>query len=412
VGVRSRHLYDTLHGFCLGSFRVLSQELEEGAELPFAFEEHRAPGRPPLYEYRPLVSRFVEARAPALAGRDDARIALEALRREPATAIFAAVHEGGEADASLFRSILVPLVVKTAQACGGFDWDDAGFAEAYAELEHALYGEQRSYTALAPLVGVTLGAAVDLGACLRVRHAVAGELSAHWAEAGRLVPPRFGREPARLSLLELQHPLEDAAALPDAPAEVADAVTAIRLATAGPVAAGPVLFERLDWQPLGVRPVLPIASTQPEGEPTGLDQFRGGLAAQLVGRLGRADDDPDLGDALDRWELSLFQDDPLRSEQLRASLTALLGAGDGVWAAALRAATLLGESGRDRAQLLASLRVLAQGHPAEGNVRDAVRRALVESLLHGDRRSLVDELDESLVGVRARPAGYLARAAG
>src|SRR2546427_3168711 len=33
---------------------------------------------------------------------------------------------------------------------------------------------------------------------------------------------------------------------PDAPGELADAVTALRLATAGPIAAGPVLFERLD----------------------------------------------------------------------------------------------------------------------------------------------------------------------
>ena len=37
------------------------------------------------------------------------------------------------------------------------------------------------------------------------------------------------------------------------------------LAALGPVAAGPVLFERLDWRPLGIKPVLPIAAAEPPG---------------------------------------------------------------------------------------------------------------------------------------------------
>src|SRR3712207_7300278 len=44
--------------------------------------------------------------------------------------------------------------------------------------------------------------------------------------------------------------------VPDAPGELADVVTALRLASAGAIAAGPVLFERLDWRPYGIRPVL------------------------------------------------------------------------------------------------------------------------------------------------------------
>ena len=120
------------------------------------------------------------------------------------------------------------------------------------------------------------------------------------------------------------------------PGEIADAVTALRLATCGPIAAGPVLFERLDWRPFGVRPVLPIAATQPPGEPTRLDVFRGETARVLIGKLGAAEDDRELGDALDRWELALFQDGSFRAEQLRSSLEALLGDGDGAWAAALR----------------------------------------------------------------------------
>ena len=109
------------------------------------------------------------------------------------------------------------------------------------------------------------------------------------------------------------------------PVELADAVSALRLATAAPVAAGPVLFERLDWRPLAIRPVLPIAAAEPSGEPTRLDSFRARLASDLLARLGRAEEDPELAEALDRWELSLFADEPFRSEQLREALAALLG---------------------------------------------------------------------------------------
>jgi hypothetical protein len=210
--------------------------------------------------------------------------------------------------------------------------------------------------------------------------------------------------------VELERTLPaDAVEPPDAPGELADAVTAVRLATAGAVAAGPVIFERLDWRPYGIRPAVPIAATQPTGEETRLDQFRGRLALDLLTRLALADDDPELGEALDRWELSLFQAEPFRSEQLRESLTALLGGTDGLWAAAVRAALLLGETGRERADLLGGLRSLAAGEPAAATLSDVVRRALVETLMHGERRALCDALDEALMGLRPRPTGYYAR---
>src|SRR6266511_1485908 len=181
--------------------------MESGVELPYSFEEHTAAGRPSLYEYRPLVRTFVEARADRLVTREDAKIAVEELRREPAAAIFARAHAGVKPteEEALLRTVLMPLLTKTAEACGGFDWDDGAFDHAYCELEQAL--------------------------------------------SPQATEPR------------------------DAPAELADAVTALRLATAAPVAAGPVLFERLDWRPFGVRPVLPIAATQPTGEPSRLDSF-------------------------------------------------------------------------------------------------------------------------------------------
>jgi hypothetical protein len=403
VIVRAPHLFTSLRAFCLGSFRALLEELERGAELQFAFEEHTSYDRPPLYEYRPLVKPFVEMRAHTLRQRPDAQLAVEELRREPAAAIFARAHAGPRADEqeALFGSVLLPLLMSTAVSCGGFDWDDAAFARAYAELESALYGKGHLYGAVAPVIGLTTGGTtIELGNDIRLRTAATGELAKLWPEASGLLPADFGREPDRLCVLELERSLDSGATEPpDAPGEFADAVTAIRLATAAPVAAGPVLFERLDWRPYGIRPVLPIASTQPAGEPTRLDSFRAGLAADLLSRLTLADDDPELGEALDRWELSLFQDGPFQSEQLREALAALLGGNDGLWAAAVRGAILLGETPRARAELQDRL----SGDPEP----DVVRRALVEALRHGERARLVASLDESILGLRARPIGHI-----
>src|SRR5438105_2271726 len=170
VAVRAPHLYRSLRCFCLAGFSLLAADVGAGEEIPFAFEEHAGGGRgrAALYEYRPLVRSYVDARAERLGG-----------------------------------------------------------------------------------------------------------LAAHWPEASGLLPAGFGREADRLCLLELERTLApDAASVPDAPGELADAVSALRLAAAAPIAAGPVLFERLDWRPLGIRPVLPIAATEPSGEPTRLHALR------------------------------------------------------------------------------------------------------------------------------------------
>nr|MBA3366793.1 hypothetical protein [Actinomycetota bacterium] len=364
--------------------------------------------RPALYEYRPLAKAFVEMRAGRLERLEDARLAVEELKERPEAAIFARGHDAG-ADGSLFRTVLLPLLVRTAEACGGFDWDDDAFRRAYCEFEETLFARRHSYVALAPLVGVSAGGTIELGPGLRLRMAAAGELAAHWPEAGGLLPADFGREADRAFVLELERPLRAGAPEPpDAPGELADALTAIRLATAGAVATGPVIFERLDWRPYGIRPAVPIAATQPPGEPTRLDPLRGRLAADLLVRLSVCDDDSELGEALDRFELSLFQAEPFRSEQLRESLTALLGGIDGLFAAALRASILLGDTGRDRAGHLRRLRALTAGEPATTETADAVRLALVEALLHGDRVALIASLDDSLVGLSPRPTGYRA----
>lgn len=406
MALRAPHLYQTLRNFCLGAFLALQREVEAGSELPFAFEEHPSLGAPALYEYRPLVRGFVEERAHLLRAIPDAALAVEDLRREPSAAIFARAHAGAgpTEEQAVFRTVLLPLVVATAEAGGGFDWHDDAFDRAYEELEKSLFGKHRAYAAVAPLVGVSATQLVELGGGVRIRHMVSGEISQLWPEAQGLLPPEFGRAPDRLCLLELRVDLpQGEAEPPDAPGELADAVSALRLATAGPIAAGPVLFERLDFRPLGIRPLLPIAGTQPAGEPTRLDSFRGGLAVDLRERLVLADEDRELAEALDRWELSLFAEEPFRTGQLKEALESLLGRGDGLWAAAVRASLLLGETTKERAELLERMR--------ERPRPDHLRRALVETLMHGDRAGLVTALDEALLGLRPRPTSVYSKAA-
>jgi hypothetical protein len=402
MAVRAPHLYSSLRNFALGAFVVLGRELEDGGELPFAFEEHGSRDGPALYEYRPLVRSFVEEREQLLRGREDARLALDELRREPAAAIFARAHAGARLDeeAALFRSVPLALVASTAEACGGFDWDDTAFERAYAELERSLFGEYRAFAAVVPLIGISTARPAELADGLRLRHAEGGELARHWPEAQGLLPPEFGRDVDRLCVLELERALEAGEEAPDAPAELADAVSALRLATAGPIGAGPVLFERLDGRPFGIRPVLPIAATQPPGEPVRLDQLRAERTRELLLRLELADADAALAEALDRWELSLFQHEPFRSEQLRAAMRALLGS---TWP--LRAAVLLEPPGRPRAGIHEVLCALADGEEAVRDAADAVRRALVAVLGHGDRVSLGGGLDAELLGLE--PAGRL-----
>ena len=399
MAVRAPQLHHALRAFTLGAFAYLLRELDDAGEsLPFSFEEHGGRDGPALYEYRPLVRDFVEARAARLRGRDDATIALEELHRERAAAIYARAHAGPEPseDDALFRTVLVDLLVRVAEACGGFDWDDDAFERCYAELERSLFGESRAYAAVAPLVGLTTGVQRELGPGIRIRAAADGELSRHWPEARGLLPKGFGREADRFCVLELRSALGPGEDVPDAPAEIADTVSALRLATAAPLAAGPVLFETLDGRPYGIRPVLPIAATQPPGEPTRLDEFRGPLAAELLVRLPLADADTTLAEALDRWELSLFQHEPFRSEQLRGALSALFGS---TWP--LRVAVLLEPEPERREALHGELEALSEGTEAGATAREAVRRSLVEVLRDGDRAGLAARLDRALLGLEA-----------
>jgi hypothetical protein len=146
---------------------------------------------------------------------------------------------------------------------------------------------------------------------------------------------------------------------------------------------------------------MPATAAQlPPGEATRLDPFRAPLVVELQGRMADASDE--LLEALDRWELALFHVGAHRSDELREALETLLGCDEGPWAAAMRAAVLLGETAREREDLLIALRALLDGDGPGARAEEAVRRSLVETLLHDSRPGLIATLDEVLLGVRPR----------
>jgi hypothetical protein len=69
----------------------------------------------------------------------------------------------------------------------------------------------------------------------------------------------------------------------------------------------------------------------------------------------------------------------------------------------MRASVLLGETARERGELLTAFRALLDGDGPGARAEDAVRRALVETLLHDSREELLRALDDALLGLRPRP---------
>ncbi|MDQ4019522.1 MAG: hypothetical protein M3188_06780, partial [Actinomycetota bacterium] len=65
--------------------------------------------------------------------------------------------------------------------------------------------------------------------------------------------------------------------------------------------------------------------------------------------------------------------------------------------------------GREREELVTALRALLDGDGPGARAEEAVRRALVETLLHDSRMGLVARLDEVLLGVRPRGQTVAAR---
>ena len=369
------HLYQSLRGFCLAGFAALGPDAGRDGEIPFVLDDHNG-----LYEYRPLLRDHVESRVARLTGLVDARLALDELRREPAAAVFArgARRRAGGQERTLFRAILLPLLVSTAEACGGFDWEDGAFNRVYGELERSLFGPSRavrrhraarrppaasrssrhgiaSWRAADPRGGADLADAVaGRGRLARVRARAPG---------GRAEPPRRARGARRRD-------------------HGAPAGHGRRRSPPGRSSSSGSTGIRS-----GSRPMLGIAATRAaRASRRGSTPWRGKLAGDAA-RSGSpgSEEDAELGEALERWELSLFEAEPLRSERLREALAALLGGGDGLWAAAMRAAVLVGEIAARRPELVAACARWPRRAGADAETADTCAGELRRDVLADDR---------------------------
>ena len=298
-----------------------------GADLPFAFEEHGSPGaRRSTSTARSCAAS--SRRAPTgSTQRDDVRAAIDDLQREPAARDLRARprrrRRPTEAARALPQRARCRCSCATAEGCGGFDWDDDAFDRAYAELEAIALRRRRTPTrAVAPLVGISCGAQIELGGGIRVRAAAAGELAAMWPEAtgccratsaasptgsacssssARSTPARrAARRAGRARRRRHRAPARDRRR-PSPPGRCSSSGS-----TGGRSGSGPV---------------LPIAATQPPGEPTRLDPFRG-AARRDAARAPRRSPTTTRSSARrsTAGSSSLFQDEPFRAEQLREAL--------------------------------------------------------------------------------------------
>ena len=338
---------------------------------------------PALYEYRPLVRAFVEARAARSRARRRAHRARGAapgagggdLRPRPRGA-------APTEEQALFRTVLLPLLVATAEACGGFDWDDAAFERAYAELEPSLFGgdaaTRRSRRSSAsrrdagrarrrlrvrappPASSRTLAGGAGL---LPAGFGREADRSACWSSSGRSSPARSRRTRRASS------PTRSPRSGSPPPPRSRPARSSSSGSTGGRTGSG-----RCCRSPRRSRRASRRGSTRsaPSSRATCSRGSRSPMRTRRSPRRSTAG--------------SSRSSRPSRSAPSSCAARSPPCSGE-TWE--LRAAVLLGEPSEERRAIHAALRALAAGEPATARAEAAVRRSLVEMLEHGDRAALI-----------------------
>ena len=367
---------------------------------------------PSLYEYRPLVRGFVEEQAPTLRRLPDARNAIDDLRREPAAAIFARAHAGLVGDRTTTRSSArssLPMLTWTAERCGGFDWHDEAFDVGVRRSRADAVRHARAPTS-------------------RSRRS-SGSRPAHDADLGgghHASPDRRRRDLAALA----RGAGPDAAGVRPRRRPAARARAAARARRRRGRAAGrgrrarrrrhgaPARDRRRDRRRPGRlrAPRLPPACASRRC----CRSRRRSRAARRRGSTRFARSSPPIcasgcrsptriASSARRSTAGSCRSSPRsRSAPRRCARRsrACSAATAALWAAVACARPSC--SPRRRTSAASSLDGL-RAERLDRDARDAVRRALVEALLHGSRVELVEALDETLLGLRPRPRVRAAR---
>jgi hypothetical protein len=261
--VRNPTLNATLLEFTADSAMQLSAETARGVEIPFEIVETdaRRTGRVPLYCYRPLTGSFIRERLGVLAALPSYAAASRALAELDGTETYLRLRgeqriptAGRERADAVLRCFLARVFEERSE----FGLDDARFAQAYDELEHALYDGRSVTTVIAPLLGIGLDpgtAELPLGEGLSL---VPGDAlqdapaEAVWGFGSATT----GREqPNVLLVLTAGHERTagTGAVASQARSRFRRVLTAIRLFERGGYALGPVMWARADagsWRPI------------------------------------------------------------------------------------------------------------------------------------------------------------------
>src|SRR3954464_493441 len=340
--MRNRPLHDALRDFALEAAALLTNELKQGAEIPFDVVEEPG-GASVLYRYQPLTSEFVAERWPRLRQLPayvDAAAALgsgaEAYRR---------MQSGGSSDDS--EAGLCAMLERLYEDATTFEFPEERFERVYGEVERALFENTIRTAVIAPLHGVEIeNDRVDLGDGIFL---IAGDkldapTGAVWSDLTGQVE-RDG-PPNVLCVLRRDIAADESLPVTEARVRFRKLLTALRLFKPGTVSFGPVGWGRVDegaWQP------LPIGLSGPSrGGPYTVPADEQAELVELVELVIDARPGGRIAWALSRFEMGCER--PLDTEALSdylLALESLLDAGDEAGRASLnlRLAALCAEEG-------------------------------------------------------------------
>ena len=364
----------------------------------------------PLYEYRPLVRSYVEARAERLArsptrssrSRSSARAGGRDLRRR--------AHRRGRRPARCCGRSCCRCSPTSPMRCGGFDWSDEAFdrgvrrARALAARQAPyLRGGRAARRSLARRAGRARPTACGSAsprraswpptgprrtACCRPGSAASPTGSASSSSSARLLPDgRAARRAGRDRRRRQRAAPGDCSAGRRGPG----AVRATRLAPAGDP---PDAADRRDRAARRARAArrLPCAArlrtcSRGSGAPR---RIRSSRRRSIAGSC-----------RCSRTSRSARSSCAKRCPRCSVARTGCGRPRCGRRCCSARPRA----TGPSSSSAFAGSRVVRQ---RRAGAADAVRKAVVETLAHGDRIGLVATLDDALVGVRPRPAGYFA----
>src|SRR4051794_19506738 len=344
--MRNRRLHDALRDFALEAAALLTNDLKQGAEIPFDIVEEPG-GASVLYRYQPLTSEFVAERWPRLRQLPAYAHADAALGSGAET--YLRMQSGGSsADSEAGLSAMLERLYEDATS---FEFPEERFERVYGEVERALFENTIRTALIAPLHGVELEHdRVDLGDGLFL---IAGDkldapTGAVWSDPTGHVE-RSG-PPNVLCVLRRDIAADDQLPVSEARVRFRKLLTALRLFKPGAIAFGPVGWGRIDegvWQP------LPIGLSGPSrGGPYSVAADEQAELVELVELVLDARPGGRIAWALSRFEMGCER--PLDSEALSdylLALESLLDAADEAGRASLtlRLAALCAEDGERKA---------------------------------------------------------------